>query len=111
VVGCVAESPDVKSIYQIPLKLHEQGLDKEVCARLHLETKEPDLRGWAAMVDKTLKPPKQVRIAVVGKYTELADSYKSIHEALVHGGIAHEAGVQIQSIASDRARDQHNAGP
>jgi len=108
--GCVVESPDVKSIYEIPLKLHEQGLDKEVCKRLHLDTKEPDLRGWAAMVDKILKPPHQVRIAVVGKYTELADSYKSIHEALVHGGIANEAGVTIQWIASDRFTDQETAG-
>ena len=108
--GCVVESPDVKSIYEIPLKLHEQGLDKEVCRRLHLDTKEPDLRAWAVMVDKILKPPHQVRIAVVGKYTELADSYKSIHEALVHGGIAHEAGVSIQWIASDRFTDQETAG-
>jgi len=108
--GCVVESPDVKSIYQIPLKLHEQGLDKEVCLRLHLETKEPDLRAWAAMVDKILHPPRQVRIAVVGKYTELADSYKSIHEALVHGGIANESGVSIQWIASDRFTDQETAG-
>jgi len=108
--GCVVESPDVKSIYQIPLKLHEQGLDKEVCLRLHLETKEPDLRAWAAMVDKILHPPQQVRIAVVGKYTELADSYKSIHEALVHGGIANESGVSIQWIASDRFTDQETAG-
>jgi CTP synthase len=108
--GCVVESPDVKSIYEIPLKLHEQGLDKEVCMRLHLDTKDPDLRAWAAMVDKILKPPQQVRIAVVGKYTELADSYKSIHEALVHGGIANEAGVAIQWIASDRFTDQETAG-
>src|SRR2546422_4471894 len=101
--GCVVESPDVKSIYEIPLKLHEQGLDKEVCQRLRLDTKEPDLRGWAAMVEKILNPPPshRVRVAVVGKYTELADSYKSIHEALVHGGIAHECGVQIDWIASD----------
>jgi CTP synthase len=108
--GCVVESPDVKSIYEIPLKLHDQGLDKEVCIRLHLDTKEPDLRAWAAMVDKILKPPHQVRIAVVGKYTELADSYKSIHEALVHGGIAHESGVSIHWIASDRFTDQETAG-
>ena len=108
--GCVVESPDVKSIYEIPLKLHDQGLDKEVCGRLHIETKEPDLRGWAAMVDKILRPPKQVRIAVVGKYTELADSYKSIHEALVHGGIANDVGVRIEWIASDRFTDQETAG-
>src|SRR3989442_25357 len=108
--GCVVESPDVKSIYEIPLKLHQQGLDKEVCQRLHLETKDPDLRAWAQMVDKILAPPQQVRVAVVGKYTELADSYKSIHEALVHGGIANDAGVQVDWLASDRFTDQETAG-
>ncbi|HXV91621.1 MAG TPA: CTP synthase [Gemmatimonadales bacterium] len=104
--GCVVESPDVRSIYEIPLKLHDQGLDREVCARLRLETKEPDLRAWRAMVETILHPKEQVRIAVVGKYTELADSYKSIHEALVHGGIANDAGVRIDWIASDRFTDQ-----
>src|SRR5258706_12229046 len=78
--------------------------------RLPLDTKDPDLRAWAAMVDKILKPPHQVRIAVVGKYTELADSYKSIHEALVHGGIANEAGESIHWIASDRFTCQETAG-
>jgi CTP synthase len=108
--GCVVESPDVKSIYEVPLTLNAQGLDKEVCRRLHLDTKDPDLRAWAAMVEKILRPPQQVRIAVVGKYTELADSYKSIHEALGHGGIANEAGVGIDWIASDRFTDQDAAG-
>jgi len=108
--GCVVESPDVRSIYEIPLRLHEQGLDREVCARLRLDTKEPDLRGWRAMVDTILQPTEHVRIAVVGKYTELADSYKSIHEALVHGGIANDAGVRIDWIASDRFSDQDAAG-
>ena len=108
--GCVVESPDVRSIYEIPLKLHEQGLDKEVCERLKLDTKEPDLRAWGTMVDRILRPEREVRIAVVGKYTELADSYKSIHEALVHGGIAHGAGVRIDWIASDRFTDQETAG-
>src|SRR5580765_8564329 len=73
--GCVVESPDVKSIYEIPLKLNEQGLDKEVCTRLHLDTKEPDLRSWAQMVEKILDPPERARIAVVGKYTDLHDAY------------------------------------
>src|SRR5205807_308659 len=108
--GCVVESPDVKSIYEIPLKLHEQGLDREVCMRLHLETKEPDLRAWAQMVEKILNPADRVRIAVVGKYTELADSYKSIHEALVHGGIANQCGAQIEWISSDRFTDQAAGG-
>jgi len=108
--GCVVESPDVRSIYEIPIRLHEQGLDREVCHRLHLDTKEPDLRAWAGMVDKILNPPARVRIAVVGKYTELADSYKSIHEALVHGGIANDTGVSIEWIASDRFTGQEVAG-
>ncbi len=107
--GCVVESPDVRTIYEIPLKLNAQGLDKEVCTRLHLDTKEPDLRAWGVMVDKILHPERHVRIAVVGKYTELADSYKSINEALIHGGIANQAGVQVQWIASDRFTDQETA--
>src|SRR2546423_12416342 len=78
--------------------------------RLQLETKDPDLRGWAQMVDRILNPIERVRIAVVGKYTELADSYKSIHEALVHGGIANECGAQVEWISSDRFTDQAAAG-
>ena len=104
--GCVIESPDVTSIYEIPLKLNDQGLDKEVCDRLRLETKEPDLRTWSGMVDKILRPETRTRIAVVGKYTELADSYKSIKEALAHGGIANSTGVQIDWLASDRFTNQ-----
>jgi CTP synthase len=107
--GCVIESPDVRSIYEVPLRLNDQGLDKEVCARLKLDTKEPDLRSWSAMVDKILHPESEVRIAVVGKYTELADSYKSIKEALAHGGIANSAGVRIDWLASDRFTNQETA--
>src|SRR5437899_11074443 len=62
------------------------------------------------MVEKKLTPDNRARIAVVGNYTELADSYKSIHEALVHGGIANECGVQIDWIASDRFTDQEATG-
>src|SRR6266581_3760525 len=58
--GCVVESPDVTSIYEIPLRFSEQGLDREVCQRLRLETKEPDLRGWKAMTDRILHPTHQV---------------------------------------------------
>jgi len=107
--GCVVESPDVRSIYEIPLTLHAQGLDKEVCHRLHLDTKEPDLRAWAAMVDKVMHATERVRIAVVGKYTELADSYKSIHEALIHGGIANECGVEITWLSADQCTNQEAA--
>jgi len=100
--GCVIESPDVRSIYEIPLRFHEQGLDGEVCRRLHLEAPAPDLGPWRAMVDTILHPAERVRIAIVGKYTALADSYKSINEALVHGGLANRVGVDVQWLASDR---------
>jgi CTP synthase len=108
--NCVIESPDVESIYQIPLKFYEQGFDREVCARLRLDTKEPDLGPWRQMVDRVLKPSRRVRIAVVGKYTDLHDAYKSVHEALLHGGIANDVGVDIEWIASDRFTDQDAAG-
>ncbi len=107
--SCVVESPDVKSIYEVPLRLHEQNLDREVCQRLRLETKEPDLSKWEALVGKVLKPSDTVKIAVVGKYTDLADSYKSISEALVHGGIANDVGVMIDWISSDRFTDTEAA--
>ncbi|MFQ6047635.1 MAG: CTP synthase, partial [Gemmatimonadales bacterium] len=67
---CVIENPDVETIYEVPLRLNEQRLDRLVCQRLGLEGKEPDLRPWAAMVRKVIEPADQVRIAVVGKYTE-----------------------------------------
>jgi CTP synthase len=104
--GCVIESPDVKSIYEIPVRFFEQGLDREVCQRLRLETKEPDLQGWKQMTERILHPTKQVRIAVVGKYTGLRDAYKSVEEALNHGGIPNDARVQIEWIASDDFTDQ-----
>jgi len=107
--SCVVESPDVRTIYEIPLRLHEQGMDREVCQRLRLETKEPDLTKWKAMVAKVLHPTDRVKIAVVGKYTDLADAYKSVNEALIHGGIAHDVGVQIDWIGSDRFTDAETA--
>jgi len=108
--GCVIESPDVQTIYQIPLLFHEQGFDRVVCQRLNIETKEPDLRAWKAMTDRILQPTRSVRIAVVGKYTDLPDAYKSVVEALIHGGITSDAKVEIEWIASDRFSDIESAG-
>ena len=104
--GCVIESPDVKSIYEIPVRFFEQGLDREVCQRLRLDTKEPDLQRWKAMTERILHPNDRVRIAVVGKYTDLRDAYKSVQEALIHGGIPSDAKVEIEWIASDQFTDQ-----
>ncbi len=108
--SCVVESPDVKSIYEIPIRFHDQGLDREVCDRLRLETKEPDLTAWKAIVERVLRPSREVRIAVVGKYTDLHDAYKSVQEALIHGGIPHDAHVRIEWLGSDRFTDQAAAG-
>jgi CTP synthase len=97
----VIESRDVPTIYEIPLVFHEQGLDDRVAARLSLGGRTPDLATWRAMVTRITTPSERVRIAVVGKYTELVDSYKSIQEALIHGGIANDVGIDVRWIASD----------
>jgi CTP synthase len=107
---CVIESPDVASIYEIPIRFREQGFDRVVCERLRLETKEPDLTSWKAMVERILHPKHKVRIAVVGKYTDLHDAYKSVGEALIHGGIANDAGVEVNWLSSDAFTDQAAAG-
>jgi CTP synthase len=108
--GCVIESPDVKSIYEIPLRFFEQGLDREVCQRLRVQTREPDLQSWKTMTERILHPTKRTRIAVVGKYTDLRDAYKSVQEALIHGGIPNDAKVEVEWIASDQFTDQTVAG-
>jgi CTP synthase len=100
--GAVVESPDVPTIYEIPLTFHEQGLDERVMHRLQLLGKRaPDLSKWRAMVNSVIHPAERVKIAVIGKYTELVDSYKSVQEALIHGGIGNNVGVEISWLASD----------
>jgi CTP synthase len=100
--GAVIEARDVPSIYEIPLRFHEQGLDERVMLRLGLLGKRsPDLTAWREMVQRIRHPKERVKIAVVGKYTQLADSYKSVAEALSHGGIANNAGVDISWVSSD----------
>ena len=99
--GAVIESRDVPTIYQIPLSFHEQGLDERIVRRLGLDGRAPDLSRWRELVSRVITPKDRVRIAVVGKYTELVDSYKSVQEALIHGGIASNAGVEISWLNSD----------
>jgi CTP synthase len=107
--GAVIESRDVSTIYQIPLAFNDQGLDELVCRKLGLDTPAPDLTAWSAMVQRVVAPPRKVRIAVVGKYTDYADSYKSVQEALVHGGIANDVGVEIAWTSSDLFTDAARA--
>jgi CTP synthase len=107
--GNVVESRDVPTIYQIPLHFADQGLDQRVCERLRLETAAPDLSAWRGMVQRIVAPQSRVRIAVVGKYTDYIDSYKSVQESLIHGGIAHDVGVDISWVSSDRFTDATRA--
>ena len=100
--GAVIESRDVPTIYQIPLVFHEQGLDQLVARRLGLGSRAPDLGAWRTMVNRVIAPRERVRIAVVGKYTDFVDSYKSVQEALIHGGIANDVGVEIDWVSSER---------
>jgi CTP synthase len=99
--GAVIESPDVKTIYAIPLSFREQGLDDKVIQKLGLDRPAPDLGTWREMVQRVVQPHERVRIAVVGKYTDFVDSYKSVQEALIHGGIANDVGVDISWVSSD----------
>ena len=93
---------DVKSIYEVPLTYHAEGLDTEVLNCFGLPSgKQPDLSKWMDIVDRIKNPEAEVKIAIVGKYTELSDSYKSLNEALVHGGIANRVKVKLEFIESE----------
>jgi CTP synthase len=92
---------DVKSIYEVPLSYHKEGLDTQVLDAFGIkDAKAPDLSKWEEIVHRIKNPETEVTIAVVGKYTNLADSYKSLNEALTHGGIANNAKVKIKFVDS-----------
>jgi len=99
--GAVIESPDVPTIYQIPLVFEQQGFADRVMERLRLSAPTPDLTAWRTMVQRITHPREKVRICVVGKYTDYVDSYKSVQEALIHGGIANDVGVELAWTSSD----------
>ncbi len=99
--GAVIESPDVPTIYQIPLVFEQQGFADRVMERLRLSAPTPDLSAWRTMVQRITHPREKVKICVVGKYTDYIDSYKSVQEALIHGGIANDVGVELAWTSSD----------
>ena len=96
----IFENQNAKSIYEVPLLLHEEGLDSKVCELLGLPNNHCDLTEWKEMVHRQLHPTRDVTIALVGKYVELPDAYLSIVEALTHGGIANQAKVHVRWIQS-----------
>ena len=102
----VVPALDVDTIYKVPIVYHEQGLDRQVCEHFRLEnTTEPDLKPWQDIVKLATKPEGEVSIAVVGKYTGLKDAYKSLTEALAHGGIANNVCVNLKWLESDTFED------
>jgi CTP synthase len=98
----VIEARDARSIYDVPLAYHEAGLDSEVLAAFGLDTaKNPNLSRWTTISERVHNPEGEVTIAVVGKYTGLKDAYKSLIEALHHGGIANQVRVNLEWIESE----------
>ena len=99
---CVIEGLDVDTIYQVPISYHEQGFDQVVLRHFGIDdAPEPDLSRWFDILERIRKPEGEVRIAVVGKYTNLLDAYKSLSEALTHGGIANNVKVNLDWIESE----------
>ncbi len=99
--NCVIAAVDVKTIYEVPLKFHEEGFDQRVVEKLNIWTGQPNLTKWRRLIKTVQNPKVTVNIAVVGKYVNLVDSYKSLHEAIAHGAIANEAKVEIDYVDAE----------
>jgi len=97
----VIEARDVESIYEVPLRLHAQGLDRQVMEQLGREYREPDLADWEKMVRGMLSASRRVEIGVVGKYVDHHDSYKSIIEAFIHAGQSNDVAVDVRWVDSE----------
>ncbi|MGA7878022.1 MAG: CTP synthase [Desulfoferrobacter sp.] len=102
----VITAKDVDCIYEVPLLFHQEGLDEKIARLLNIWTRGPILDLWAKLVDKIKHPDKEVNIAIVGKYIDLKESYKSLNEALVHGGAAHSARVVLDYVDSENVEKE-----
>jgi len=100
-IDAVIAAIDVESIYEVPVVLHEEGIDRLIAKKFSLNMGEPDLTKWENVIRKIKDPEDTVSIALVGKYVGLKDSYKSLFEALMHGGIANNVKVDIQWIDAE----------
>jgi CTP synthase len=103
--GCVFTARDVGTIYEVPLLLHQEGVDEKIVEKLNIWTRTPDLLVWKSLIERIHHPKHQVTIAVVGKYVNLTDSYKSLNEALKHGGYANETAVHLKFFDSEELQD------
>jgi CTP synthase len=103
----VISAPDASTIYEVPLELHEQHLDELVVQKLGLKCEPADLTAWQKMVNVIKNPAHIVKIGVVGKYVDLKESYKSLNEALIHGGIANNSKIELVYIDSEDLTDKN----
>jgi CTP synthase len=102
----VIEERDVAhTIYEVPLTLHAEGLDQLVCDLLGLKTQQPDLAGWKNFVKRVISPTKRVRIAVIGKYFDVRDAYKSIYESLTHAAASEDCGIDLELVDAESLQD------
>ena len=99
---CVFQAIDVKSIYQVPLEFREEGIDEKIIELLNIWTKTPDLKSWEDLINRINHPTHEIKIGVVGKYVDLTDSYKSLNEALIHGGIENDCKVLLKFVDSEK---------
>ncbi|MCX5881842.1 MAG: CTP synthase [Deltaproteobacteria bacterium] len=100
-VDAVITAKDVDCIYEVPLNFHKEGLDDKIVELLHIWTRAPRLENWEELIRKFKNPKHEVTIAIVGKYVDLTESYKSLNEALYHGGIPNESRVNLMFIDSE----------
>jgi CTP synthase len=98
---CVISMQDVKTIYEVPVELSKEGLDGQITRLLRLEDRPANMQPWLDMLSRLHHPKGEVRIAIVGKYVQLEDAYKSLREALLHGGLAHNYKTVIEWIESE----------
>ncbi|RJR40210.1 MAG: CTP synthase [Deltaproteobacteria bacterium] len=108
--NAVITARDVANIYEIPLLFHEEGLDDRLVEVLNIWTRAPRLEQWEKLAARIRNPKDRVEIGIVGKYVDLRESYKSLHEALVHGGLAHESQVALSYIDSERVEREGAEG-
>ncbi len=105
--NCVISAADVATIYEVPLKFHEEGFDQRVVEKLNIWTGSPNLAKWRRIVKAAQNPKLTVNVAVVGKYVNVIDSYKSLHEAIAHGAIANEVKVVTDYVDSEEFEKQN----
>ncbi len=105
--NAVMESIDVPTIYEVPLRMHEQNLDDVILSKLDMPADvKPDLTAWSEFVERVKNPSRTIEVALVGKYTELPDAYKSISEAFIHAGAVNDCKIKLRYVNSEKITDE-----